>query len=272
VNAHDAHSSAALDLGLFGLAGVGLAVVIYVAAAAAENRRGKRHWPAHRTALWLAGLASVAVTLVGPLAERSHDEFPAHMLAHLLVGMLAPILLVLAAPVTLALRTLDVVPARRLSRMLASGPVRLLTHPIPAATINVGSLWLLYTTPLSGAMQENLLLHYILLAHFLVAGYLFTASIIGVDPSPHRAGFRVRLVVLLLMIAGHSILAKYVYANPPEGASVPAAEAGGVLMYYGGDLVELMLITVFFAQWYQRTSARTVDKREPLRAAPGRIR
>jgi putative membrane protein len=263
VSAHDGHSPA-FDLGLLGLGAVGVAAVVYVVAAASENKRGKRYWPAHRTVLWIAGLGCVAVTLVGPLAERSHSEFPAHMLSHLIVGMLAPLLLVLAAPVTLALRTLDVVPARRLSRMLGSGPVRFLSHPIPAATINVGSLWLVYTTPLSEAMQQDLLLHYVLLAHFLLAGYLFTVSIIGVDPAPHRAGFRMRLAVLLLAIAGHSILAKYIYANPPQGASVPASELGGMLMYYGGDLVELALITVFFAQWYRRTRPRAVHRAPSL--------
>jgi putative membrane protein len=267
VNTQHGHSQATLDLGLLALAIVGLAAVVYVVAAASENRRGKRHWPVYRTLLWVAGLGCVAVTLVGPLAERSHSEFPAHMLAHLLVGMLAPVLLVLSAPVTLALRTLDVVPARRLSRMLGSGPVTFLTHPIPAAAINVGSLWALYTTPLSAAMMQNPLLHYGLLAHFLLAGYLFTASIIGVDPTPHRAGFRLRLAVLLLAIAAHAVLAKHVYAHPPRGTTASAAEVGGMLMFYGGDLVELLLITVFFAQWYRRARPRAVGPTRSLQAS-----
>jgi putative membrane protein len=252
VNEHVGHPQALLDPALLAVIGVALAAVVYLGAALAENRRGGRGWPWFRAILWLAGLGCIAAVLVGPLAKLAHTEFPAHMIAHLAVGMLAPVLLVLAAPVTLALRTLHVVPARRIARLLGSGVFGILSHPVPAATINVGSLWLLYATGLGAAMLQNPVLHYLLLTHLLVTGYLFTASIIGVDPAPHRAGYRLRLVVLVLAIALHSALAKYIYVHPPEGTTAPAAELGALLMFYGGDLVELVVVTVFFSQWYRR--------------------
>lgn len=253
MNEHVGHPQVLLDPAILAVIGLALAAVVYLGAALAEIRRGNRGWPWFRAVLWLAGLGCGAAAVVGPLAEAAHAEFPAHMIAHLLVGMLAPVLLVLAAPITLALRTLHVVPARRLARLLGSGVGRFLSHPVPAATIHVGSLWLLYTTGLGAAMLQNPMLHYLLLIHFLVAGYLFTTSIIGVDPAPHRASFRLRLIVLVLAIALHSALAKYIYVHPPQGITAPAAELGALLMFYGGDLIELVVVTVFFSQWYGRT-------------------
>ncbi|NMR32067.1 cytochrome c oxidase assembly protein [Arthrobacter sp. SF27] len=244
---------------------LGLAALLYLGAALSENRRGNRTWPAHRSLLWLLGLAVIAATLAGHLAERAHTDFAAHMAAHLLAGMLAPLLLALSAPITLALRTIHVESARRLSHLLNSRLARFLTHPIPAAALNVGSLWVLYTTPLSQAMLANPILHYLLLAHFFAAGYLFTVSIVSIDPAPHRASFRLRMTVLILVVAAHSILAKYIYIHPPPGTSPLDAERSGLLMYYGGDLIEIALIIAFFTQWYTATKPQHPAPSRPLR-------
>ena len=81
--------------------------------------------------------------LVGPLADAARTAFTPHMAAHLLLGMAAPLLLVLAAPVTLALRALPVARARTLSRLLRTPPVRAVTRPVVAGTLNAGGLWVL---------------------------------------------------------------------------------------------------------------------------------
>jgi putative membrane protein len=240
-----------LHIGTLAVVLLVVAAVAYVAAAVAENRRGVRHWPPHRSVLWVAGLGTLATTVVGPLAELAHTSLTAHMVSHLVAGMLAPVLMVLAAPVTLALRTLDPVPARRISRLLRSAPARFFLYPVPAGVINVGSLWLLYGTAAGGVLLDNPTLHYLLLGHFFLAGYLFVVSIVGVDPAPHRARFSLRVAVVLVSIAAHSILAKNVYAFPPAGASGAEAERAGVVMYYGGDLLELALLVVLFSQWYR---------------------
>jgi putative membrane protein len=250
------HDEAAIGVAWLLLLPLAVAVVAYLRAAASERSRGRRSWPWCRDVSWTAGLAIVAAALVGPLADAAHEDLVAHMVAHLLAGMLAPLLLVAAAPVTLALRSLDVGPARRLSRLLASSPLRVLTHPVATATLNGGSLWLLYATPFAGAMRDVPLVHELVIVHVVIAGFLFTASIVSLDPAPHRAGFPLRLGVLVLAIAAHSALAKHVFAIAPAGSSVTEAERAGLVMYYGGDALELVLLVAFFTAWYRSAGRR----------------
>ncbi|WP_229070185.1 cytochrome c oxidase assembly protein [Actinoplanes sp. DH11] len=242
-----------------------VAAVAYLAGAGAVRRRGG-WWPPERTACWLAGLVAAGAALVGPLAAAAHHDFTAHMAGHLLLGMAAPMLLVLAAPVTLALRALPTGSARALSRLLGSGPVRVVTHPVAAAVLNGGGLWLLYTTDLYRAMGEHPWVHVAVHAHILAAGYVFTAAVIGVDPAPHRPNRWIRAAALVAFLAAHAILAKHLYGYPPAGVPDGAGRTGAELMYYGGDLVDLVLIVIFCRQWYQAT-----DPRRRERAAGPRI-
>lgn len=237
-----------------------LAIVVYVAAVLVHRRSG-RAWPWHRTVLWIAGIAAAAGGFVGPLAAASHGSFTAHMGAHLLVGMVAPLLLAMAAPVTLALRTMSLVPARRLSRLLRSPLGRALTHPVVAAVLNVGGMWALYLSPLYDLMQQVVLVHWLVMLHFLAAGYLYTVSLVAIDPSPHKARFTVRASVLVISLAAHGVLAKLLYASPPPGVSADDAQAGAQLMFSGGDAVDFVIIVLLCAEWYRATGRR-------LRVAP----
>ncbi len=230
------------------------ALVTYLWVAIATNHRGQlRRWPLYRYGCWFIGLGCAATAVVGPLANRAHTDFAAHMTGHLLLGMLAPILLVFAAPMTLLLRTLRVADARRLSRLLHRYPLRFISHPIVAAALNIGGLWLLYTSELYMAMQHNVWLHLIIHFHLFSAGYLFTASMIYIDPVAHRFSFPYRAAVFVIALAGHGILTKYIYAFPPVGVARSDAELGAMLMYYGGDGIEVILIIVLCLHWYKAT-------------------
>jgi putative membrane protein len=180
------------------------------------------------------------------------------MVGHLFLGMLAPLLLAHAAPVTLLMRTLSVGSARGLSRVLKSISVSIYCNPVVASILNIGGLWVLYTTELYSLMQDNLLLHIVVHTHVFLAGYLYTISILYIDLAPHRYGFVFRAVVLILSLAAHGILSKYIYAHPPVGVPSEQAEVGGMVMYYGGDLVEIVLIFLFCQQWYKAARPRTV--------------
>ena len=216
-------------------------------------------WPLARTAAWLLGLAAAGVAVAGPARVHSplHTDLHAHMAGHLLLGMVAPLLLVLAAPVTLALRTLPLAGARRLTRLLRTPPARRLADPLVAVPLNAAGLWLLYGTGLHTALAGRPGLGAVVWLHLLVSGYLATASVLAVDPAPHRRSVAVRAVALAGGAAAHDVLAKVLYAHPPAGTV--GAEAGARLMYDGGTVVTLVTAALLWRRWYV--------SREAVRAA-----
>jgi putative membrane protein len=224
--------------------------VLYLIAVATTNR-SFRKWPYSRLLYWSIGVFLVLIAITGPLATRAHYDFTAHMFAHLFLGMLSPLLIVLAAPMTLILRTINVNMGRRLTRIFKSWPIRIISDPAIASILNIGGLWLLYTTPLYAIMHEHTILHLLVHIHIFLAGYVFTSSIIYFDPSPHRTSYFYRAIVLILALAGHSILSKHIFAHPPSSVSLEQAEIGSMLMYYGGDLIDLIIIIIFCYQWYR---------------------
>lgn len=226
------------------------AAILYVFAAIRSGRRSKP-WPLYRTVLWLLGVACAAAVFTGPLAERAHSDFTAHMLGHLLLGMLAPLLLALSAPMTLLLRTLNVRHARKLSRLLKSRVARFYSHPLTASTLNVGGLAVLYATSLFTWMHEYFWLYILVHLHVFAAGYLFTISLVYIDPVAHRVSFMTRAIILILALGGHKILSKWIYAHPPAGVARAEAESGAMLMYYGGDVIDAALIVLLCWQWYR---------------------
>jgi putative membrane protein len=232
-------------------------LMMYIFAAVFSGRRHKR-WPIYRTVFWVLGVIFAIIAVAGPLANQAHLDFRAHILGHLFLGMLAPLLMALGAPIRLALRTFSTSLARKLSRILRSWPSRIYTDPIVASLLNIGGLWLLYTTDLYSMMHESILLHFIVHMHVFLAGYLFTVSIIYIDPMPHRSPFLYRSIVLIVALASHGILSKYIYANPPASVPITQAENGAMIMYYGGDAIDLMLIFVLCYQWYKGTRPRAV--------------
>ena len=254
---HDQHAVAA-DAGnaWFWLILLGLLAGFYLLGVCSP--RHKQPWPWHRTLLWTAGVITAAAALIGPTAQNAAGDFPQHILAHLLLGMLAPLLLVLGAPVTLLLRALPTAAAKRVTRLLGSPPLRIVTHPVTALALNTGGLWLLSTTDLHTATHDQGTVAALIWFHMLAAGYLFTAAIIGLDPVRHRPSWMTRAVVLIASMAGHAILAKWLYAHPPTGFPTEEAERGAKLMYYGGDAVDLLIVIIFCAQWYRWTRPRPV--------------
>ncbi|SEG66785.1 cytochrome c oxidase assembly protein [Paenibacillus sp. UNC499MF] len=233
-----------------------LILLLYVYGALKSGRSYKA-WPLRRYLYAFLGITSVAAALAGPLSDNARTDFAAHMTGHLLLGMLAPLLLALAAPVTLLLRSMPVQASRRVAVVMRHRVFGLLSDPLTASFLNIGGLYVLYLTPLYSRMHHSFLLHVLIHAHVFLAGYLFTASLISVDPAPHRKSFVYRAVVLVLALAAHGILAKYLYAHPPEGVAPEQAETGSLIMYYGGDAVDIVLITLFFLQWYKAARPRS---------------
>ena len=212
-----------------------------------------RPWPPGRGIAFLAGCAVLALAAGVP-----PHSFTGHMTRHLLIGMVAPLGLVLGAPVTVLMRALPASSARVLTRALRTRTVRWISHPVTALALTVGTLALLYCTPLYARSVADPALHQLLDLHFLLSGALFAAAIAGPDPAPHRPSVPVRLVVLGVAVAAHATLSQLLYAG--AGVSIPAAvadrQAGATIMYYGGDLTELLLAGALVASWRPRPAGR----------------
>ncbi|NHC47183.1 cytochrome c oxidase assembly protein [Motilibacter sp. K478] len=228
--------------------------------AALARRREPRGWSGRRAASFLAGCLLLGVALLPALSPYPPGDFRWHMAQHLLIGMVAPLLLVLGAPVTLLLRTLPRHQGRAVGRVLRSRPARLVANPATALTLNVGGLALLYFTPFYEVVEAHTAVHALVHLHFVAAGYLFAWVIAGPDPAPHRPSVPVRLVVLGAAVAFHALISQLLYAG--IGVQVPVGEAerrgAGELMYYGGDLAELLLALALLSTWRpRRAPART---------------
>lgn len=211
----------------------------------------KSHWPWNpwRTVCFVIGMGLVALAVILPLIGH-RAMLTTHMWQHLLLGMMAPIGIVFGAPLSLSWRSLPISGARRLAALVNSRPIRFLSHPLPALFLNTGGMFVLYLTPMFLLSLSNTGLHYFIHFHFLVAGCLFTWAIAGPDPAPDRPPFALRLFVLFLSIALHANLSKAMYIHLlPAGTGLTDTEiqAAAMLMYYGGDLSELLLLILLFA-------------------------
>lgn len=221
------------------------------------------NWPVYRFCLFIAGVLAAVISLAGPLADAAHKDFTLHMVVHLLLGMLSPLLIVLSRPFKLMLKSLPVIRARRVSAFMKNSRyIRCLHVPVTGMVLNIGGLYVLYMTSLFHHMHTSLVIFMLVHLHVFLAGYLFTHVILEIDFTARRYSFYHRAAVLVLALAGHKILSKMIYANPPQGISQTSGEGGALLMYYGGDVIDLVLIILICYQWYRaRQSVYTISSR-----------
>lgn len=244
--------------------------LVYVSLAARE--RARHGWDRARTFAFLSGVGILAAALSPWFDEYADSSFQGHMGQHLLIGMVAPLALVLSAPVTLLLRSLPPVRARRVVLALHSRPAKALANPVTALVLTSNGLVALYFTPLYELSTTLPAVHDLVHVHFLASGYLFAWVITGPDPAPHRPSVRVRLVVLGVAIAVHATVAQLLYAGLFVQVNEPVAElrAGGDLMYYGGDIAELLLGLALLLSWTSRRQPRATSPSSINRQAGGR--
>ena len=207
-------------------------------------------WPYRRLVFFLAGILTVLLTVLEPLAGWAHYDFGALALSHVLAGMAGPALLVLAHPVDLALRTLDPVPAARLRRAVDSAAARALTHPVTATALVAAGMWAVFHTVLLPAMQQSMPVHWLVTAYLTATGCLFTAAILDCGPVPHS--LRLRAGALAAAAVAHAGSAAWLLVFPPAGAGSTAA--GALLLLGSGLAVQTGLALILLGQ--QRGTAR----------------
>jgi cytochrome c oxidase assembly factor CtaG len=253
----------------FTLALVAFAGLLYAVGLRSLHRRGVR-WPLGRTLCWYAGLLVIVWATAGGLGLYSHVLFSAHMVAHMLLSMVAPIGLVLGAPVTLALRTLpgarvpdELGPRQLLLAVLHSWPVRILTQPLVALALWVGSLYGLYFTPVFPSLMSTHLGHVAMQLHFLAVGSLFFWVLIGVDPNPRRWHPLARMGLLLAAMPFHAFFSVAIMSTstlldapyfraldrPYSSDLLADQHLGGGIGWALSELPVLLVAAAIFVQW-----------------------
>ncbi|MFJ3901641.1 cytochrome c oxidase assembly protein [Streptomyces sp. NPDC090025] len=164
----------------FGTAAAGL---LYAAGVRTLARRGDR-WPPGRTVAWFLGLAVTVVGTMSGLSVYGKVLFSVHMGQHMLLAMTVPILLVLGAPATLALRALPKAPEgggsgprELLLGLLHSRWVKVISHPVVASVLFIGSAFAVYFTSLFPTLMSSHLGHLAMLVHFLLTGLLIILAV-----------------------------------------------------------------------------------------------
>ncbi|RKT31486.1 putative copper resistance protein D [Microbacterium sp. AG1240] len=198
-----------IDVDLLWAFAVGFGLFFYLAGVIRLRRRGDA-WPIHRTVSWVAGLLLLLWVTAGPINAYQDYLFSMHMIGHMLLSMAIPLLLVLGAPVTLAARAIrkrddGTRGGREWILWAVHSPVsKVLTNPYVAAGLFIGSLWAFYYSDLFRWSLYDHIGHEWMVAHFLITGYLFVLSLIGIDPVPYRLPYAMRLLVLIAVMAMHA--------------------------------------------------------------------
>lgn len=238
-------------------------------------------WPWYRTVLWVAGLLLLFYITNGGVNAYEMYLFSAHMGAHMVLGMMVPILLVPGAPVTLAMRAIkkrqdDSRGGREwISIAVHSRYAAIISHPIFATFNFVGSLWIFYYTPIFRWATSDHIGHEWMVVHFLLAGYLFVQSLIGIDPVPTRLPYPFRIVQLLVAMTVHAffglglisndglLLADWYGAMGRTWGSTPLEDqqAAGAIAWSVGEIPNLILAVVIGIQW-NRSDVREAKRRD----------
>ncbi|SDG53208.1 cytochrome c oxidase assembly protein [Microbacterium pygmaeum] len=249
------------------------------------HRRGDR-WPIYRTVLWVAGLVLLFWVTCGPVNAYQQYLFSVHMVGHMLLSMAIPLLLVAGAPVTLAARAVrkrddGTRGGREWILWAVHSPVaRILTNPFVAAGLFIGSLWAFYYTDLFRWSLYDHLGHEWMTAHFLITGYLFVLTLIGIDPVAYRLPYAGRLLILIGVMAMHAffgiaimmqtglMVSEWFGAMGRTWGATPLEDqyVGGGVAWSVGELPTLILAITVAIQWsrdderVQRRDDRHADR------------
>ena len=268
---------------VYGTAAIVLAA-LYVAGVRRLRRRGDV-WPVGRTVAWLAGCFVLLVATSSGLGRYSPAMFSAHMGGHMLLSMVAPVLFVLGGPVTLALRALPTAgkgappgPREWLLAFVRSPVAKVLTHPVVALLLFVGSFYVLYFSGLFDTALNYHWAHLVMNAHFLLSGYVFYWPVIGIDPSPRRLPHLGRLGMMfgampfhaffgVILMSKQTVIGESFYRSlnlPWVPDLLSDQRLGGGIAWASGEIPVLLVLIALLVQWARADDreAKRNDRRE----------
>ena len=244
------------------------AIALYLYGVSVLRKRGDK-WPLVRTISFVSGMLVLLYVTNGAMNAYQEYLFSVHMVGHMVLSMMVPVLLVPGAPVTLLSRA-------QAPRKDGSWGMRewvlwavhtpfawFVSHPLFAGLNFALSLVMFYYTPLFRWATEEHLGHQWMLIHFLITGYLFVQSLMGVDPQPHRTGYPIKLMLLIGTMAFHAffglglmnerslLLADWFGAMGRTWGDDPLADQaiGGAFAWGVGEIPTIVIALIVVTQW-----------------------
>lgn len=226
-------------------------------------------WPAVRTVCAMLAMLALVVGVDGPVAVYAEVLFWVHMVQHLLLIMIVPMLLVWAQP----LRLLDEAGGARarawVRRAQRATVVRWLSAPLFGLALYTAVVVLTHLTGFQQVSATHPAVRAVELALYLVSGWLLFVTLIGTELVPWTLPYLLRLVVLavgmgadtltgvVLMLSSRPLAPVYGIAHPGWGPSLLRdQELAGAIMWFGGDLLMMVLMVLVAVQWGQAGSDR----------------
>ncbi|HEU5252964.1 MAG TPA: cytochrome c oxidase assembly protein [Solirubrobacterales bacterium] len=227
-----------------------LAGALYARRSITLAERG-RPVPLWRQLCFAAGLLTIAVALVSPIAHIAEELVIAHMVEHLLLGDVATLLLVLGLTGPLLQPVLAI---RFFDRL------RVLAHPLVAFPLWVLNFYFWHIPALYDAAYGGAAVHLLEHSSFIFFGCLMWMPVFGPLPKPSwfNAAWKVGYVVAVrfagailgnvLMWSGTVLYPKYAAGEAYWGISPVADQStAGVVMMVEGTFLGLGLLAwVFF--------------------------
>jgi cytochrome c oxidase assembly factor CtaG len=228
------------------------AATLYAKRASTLAGRG-RPVPVWRQVCLAAGLLTIVVALVSPIAHIAEELVIAHMVEHLLLGDVATLLLVLGLTGPL------------LQPILAIGffdRLRFLAHPLVALPLWALNFYLWHIPALYDAAYGGAPAHALEHVSFIFFGCLMWMPVFGPLPKPQwfTAPWKVGYVILVrfagailgnvLMWSGSVLYPVYAAGERYWGISPVADQStAGVVMMVEGTFLGLGLLAWFFFEW-----------------------
>jgi putative copper resistance protein D len=248
-----------------------LAAALYVQAVRSVDRAHPDNpVPVRRTVAFLGGLVAIEIALQSPIERFDTTLFADHMVQHILLMFVAAPLIALGAPITLLLRAVrPEVRTGVVLPVLHSRIVRLVSFPVVTWLLFTVVMWGTHFSPWFDAALENPLIHQLEHVAFLGAALLFWWPVVGLDPSPWRMPYPVRVLYTFLQMPQNTFLSLAIFsASEPlyrhyatlqrTWGPTPLADqqAAGAIMWVVGDLVFVTALVLIVAAW-MRAEERT---------------
>jgi cytochrome c oxidase assembly factor CtaG len=231
----------------------------------------RHRWPTFRTAAFIGGLVTTAVSIFTFIGVYDEELFWDHMVQHLLLIMVAAPLFAISSPIRLFWRASTGTVHDDFTRVLRTRTARVLGHPgvafvAYAVLIPITHLTVWYNYTLEHPAIDNIE-HLI----FLGLGYLFWRQIFGSDPNCYRLHPALKFGYLFLAIpidtftglsldqAVHEMFPAYYAFHRTWGPGlVDDLHIGGVLMWVAGDTLMLWPMVPVALGWLHLEERKAV--------------